>query len=64
MKKVFLFVLGMMLRAVGVTGCNYFKPVDGPGMKRDSTDFSPLEDSVAIGDSLNVVADDAGNSLR
>ena len=49
----------MMLMAVGFTGCKYFKPLDGPGMERDSTDLSALEDSVAIGDSLNVVADDA-----
>ena len=58
MKKAFLFVLGMMLMAVGFTGCKYFKPLDGPGMERDSADLSTLEDSVAIGDSLNVVADD------
>ena len=25
----FLFVLGMMLLTVGLTGCKYFKPVDG-----------------------------------
>ena len=49
----------MMLMAVGFTGCKYFKPLDGPGMERDSTDLSALEDSVAIGDSLNIVADDA-----
>ena len=48
----------MMLMAVGFTGCKYFKPLDGPGMERDSADLSTLEDSVAIGDSLNVVADD------
>ena len=59
MKKAFLFVLGMMLMAVGFTGCKYFKPLDGPGMERDSTDLSALGDSVAISDSLNVVADDA-----
>ena len=58
MKKAFLFVLGMMLMAVGFTGCKYFKPLDGPGMERDSTDLSALED-IAIGDSLIVVADDA-----
>lgn len=40
MKKAFLFVLGMMLMAVGLTGCKYFKPLDGPGMERDSTDLS------------------------
>ena len=49
----------MMLMAVGFTGCKYFKPLDGPDMERDSTDLSALEDSVAIGDSLNVMADDA-----
>ena len=49
----------MMMMAVGFTGCKYFKPLDGPGMERDSTDLSALGDSVAIGDSLNVVADDA-----
>ena len=27
MKKDFLFVLGMMLMAIGFAGCNYFKPV-------------------------------------
>ena len=59
MKKAFLFVLGMMLMAVGFTGCKYFKPLDGPGMERDSADLSALGDSVAIGDSLNVVTDDA-----
>ena len=48
----------MMMMAVGFTGCKYFKPLDGPSMERDSTDLSALEDSVAIGDSLNVVADD------
>ena len=59
MKKAFLFVLGMMLMAVGLTGCKYFKPLDGPGMERDSADLSALGDSIAIGDSLNVVTDDA-----
>ena len=49
----------MMMMAVGFTGCKYFKPLDGPGMERDSTDLSALGDSVSIGDSLNVVADDA-----
>ena len=49
----------MMLMAVGFTGCKYFKPLDGPGMERDTTGLSALGDSVAISDSLNVVADDA-----
>ena len=48
----------MMMMAVGFTGCKYFKPLDGPGMEREA-DLSALGDSVAIGDSLNVVADDA-----
>ena len=60
MKKstIITALTAMMLVAVGLTGCKYFKPLDGPGMERDSTDLSALEDSVAIGDSLNVVADD------
>ena len=36
MKKAFLLVLGMMLITVGFTGCKHSKPVDGPGMERDS----------------------------
>ena len=40
MKKAFVFVLGMMLLTVGFTGCKYFKPVDGPGMERDSADIA------------------------
>ena len=47
MKKAFLFVLGMMLLTVGLTGCKYFKPVDGPGMERDSADIAAM-DSVAM----------------
>ena len=43
MKKAFLFVLGMMLLTVGFTGCKYFKPVDGPGMERDSADITALD---------------------
>jgi hypothetical protein len=39
MKKAFLFVLGMMLMAIGFAGCSYFKPLDGPGMERDTTDI-------------------------
>ena len=46
MKKAFLFVQGMMLMAVGLTGCKYFKPLDGPGMERDSADLSALGDSI------------------
>ena len=42
MKKAFLFVLGMMLLTVGFTGCKYFKPVDGPGMERDSADIAAM----------------------
>ena len=52
-------MLGMMLMAVGFTGCKYIKPLDGPGMERDSASLSALEGSVATGDSLNVVAGDA-----
>ena len=43
MKKAFLFVLGMMLLTVGFTGCKYFKPVDGPGMERDSADIAAMD---------------------
>ena len=57
MKKAFLLMLNMIVMAVGLIGHKYFKPLDGPGMERDSTDLSALEDSVTIGDSLNVVAD-------
>ena len=42
MKKAFLFVLSMMLMAIGLTGCKYFKPLDGPGMERDTADSSSL----------------------
>jgi hypothetical protein len=61
MKKstIITALTAMMLMALGFIGCKYFKPLDGPGMERDSTDLSAMEDSVAIGDSLNVVADDA-----
>ena len=47
MKKAFLFVLSLMLLAVGFTGCKYFKPRDGPGMDRDSADIAAM-DSMAI----------------
>ena len=47
MKKAFLFVIGMMLLAVGFTGCKFFKPVDGPGMERDSADIAAM-DSMAL----------------
>jgi hypothetical protein len=47
MKKAFVFVLGMMLLTVGFTGCRYFKPVDGPGMERDSADIAAT-DSMAM----------------
>ena len=47
MKKAFVFVLGMMLLTVGFTGCRYFKPVDGPGMERDSADIATM-DSMAV----------------
>ena len=43
MKKAFVFVLGMMLLTVGFIGCKYFKPVDGPGMERDSADIAAME---------------------
>ena len=47
MKKAFVFVMGMMLMAVGLTGCKYFKPLDGPGMERDSVDIAAI-DSMAV----------------
>ena len=47
MKKTFVFVLGMMLMTVGFTGCKYFKPVDGPGMERDSADIAALDSMTA-----------------
>ena len=43
MKKAFVFVLGMMLLTVGLTGCKYFKPLDGPGMERDSADIAAMD---------------------
>ena len=43
MKKAYVFVLGMMLLTVGFTGCKYFKPVDGPGMERDSADIAAMD---------------------
>ena len=66
MKKstIITALTAMMLVAVGLTGCKYFKSLDGPGMERDSTDLSALGDSVSIGDSLNVVADDAAQKLE
>lgn len=54
MKKVLLFLMGMLLMAVGLTGCKYFKPLDGPGMERDPADA----DSTAVNevpDTLNTV---------
>ena len=47
MRKTFVFVLGMMLLTVGFTGCKYFKPLDGPGMERDSADIAAM-DSLAM----------------
>lgn len=43
MNKAFIFVVGMMLLTVGFTGCKYFKPVDGPGMERDSADIDAMD---------------------
>ena len=63
MKKAFLFVLGMMLMAIGFTGCKYFKPLDGPGMERDSADLSALGDSIAIGDILTYRIDVAPEKI-
>ena len=40
-------VMGMMLLTVGFTGCKFFKPVDGPGMERDSADIAAM-DSMAL----------------
>ena len=57
MKKAYIIVLSMMLTAVGLTGCKYVKPLDGPGMEREVSDS--LADRDAIGDSLNVVVNDA-----
>ena len=54
MKKALLFMLGMLLMVVGLTGCKYFKPLDGPGMERDPADA----DSTAVNevpDTLNTV---------
>ena len=47
MKKSFVFVLGMVLSTVGLTGCKYFKPLDGPGMERDSADIAALDSMTA-----------------
>ena len=47
MKKAILLVMGMMLLTVGFTGCKFFKPVDGPGMERDSADIAAM-DSMAL----------------
>ena len=41
--KTLVYVLGMMLLTVGLTGCRYFKPLDGPGMERDSADIAALD---------------------
>ena len=41
--KTLVYVLGMMLLTVGFTGCKYFKPLDGPGMERDSADIAALD---------------------
>ena len=45
--KTFVYILGMMLLTVGLTGCKYFKPLDGPGMERDSADVAAM-DSMAM----------------
>ena len=42
MKKAILFVLGLILTTVGLTGCKSFKPLDGPGMERDYADSSAV----------------------
>ena len=41
--KTLVYVLGMMLLTVGLTGCKYFKPLDGPGMERDSADIAAID---------------------
>ena len=41
--KTLVYVLGMMLLTVGLTGCKYFKPLDGPGMERYSADIAALD---------------------
>ena len=46
MKKIFVFVLSTMLLTVGLTGCTNCKPVDGPGMERDSAAIAA--DSLAM----------------
>ena len=43
MKKTFVFVMGTMLLTVGLTGCKYLKPLDGPGMERDSSTIAALD---------------------
>lgn len=43
MKNAFIFLVGVMLLTVGLSGCKYFKPVDGPGMERDSADIAALD---------------------
>ena len=43
MKKAFIFLVGVMFLTVGLSGCKYFKPVDGPGMERDSADIAALD---------------------
>ena len=59
MKKAFLFLLAMMLMAVGFTGCKYFKPLDGPGMERDSADY----DSVDNADKLMIESADSAKEV-
>ena len=46
MKKAFVFFLGMMLLTVGFTGCKYFKPLDGPGMERDSAAIAAMDSAM------------------
>ena len=61
MKKAFLLVLGMMLTAVGLTGCKYFKPLDGPGMERDSTDIA---DTTATDSIVMKAKEDIGGLIK
>ena len=46
MRKAFLFVMNLMLLAVGFSGCNYFKPLDGPGMERDSAAIAAMDSAM------------------
>ena len=40
-----MFVLGIVLMAVGLTGCRYFKTLDGPGMERNPADYDSVDNA-------------------